>query len=74
MLNILLMLFVVFIKKMAAIFKTVMGTNFEFLHYKVSSFSCFSLLSKKKLHKFELACLANACPETAEEARSLIPR
>ena len=32
------------------------------------------LLSKKKLHKFELACLANSCPETAEEARALIPR
>jgi len=32
-----------------------------------------SLLSKKKLHKFELACLANSCPETAEEARSIAP-
>ncbi|XP_028394234.1 DNA-directed RNA polymerase II subunit RPB4-like [Dendronephthya gigantea] len=32
-----------------------------------------SLLGKKKLHKFELACLANLCPETAEEAKSLIP-
>ncbi|XP_065061420.1 DNA-directed RNA polymerase II subunit RPB4-like [Rhopilema esculentum] len=31
------------------------------------------LLSKKKLHKFELSCLANTCPETAEEARALIP-
>ena len=35
---------------------------------------CFSLLSKKNLHKFELACLANLCPETAEEAKALIPR
>ena len=35
---------------------------------------CFSLLGKKKLHKFELACLANLCPETAEEAKALIPR
>lgn len=33
-----------------------------------------SLLGKKKLHKFELACLANLCPETAEEAKALIPR
>ncbi|XP_057305068.1 DNA-directed RNA polymerase II subunit RPB4-like [Hydractinia symbiolongicarpus] len=31
------------------------------------------LLSKKKLHKFELACIANLCPETAEEAKTLIP-
>ncbi|PFX27798.1 DNA-directed RNA polymerase II subunit RPB4 [Stylophora pistillata] len=36
------------------------------------SFDC-SLLGKKKLHKFELACLANLCPETAEEAKALIP-
>ena len=27
----------------------------------------------KKLHKFELAQLANLCPETAEEARTFIP-
>lgn len=33
-----------------------------------------SLLSKKKLHKYELASIANLCPETAEEAKSLIPR
>ncbi|XP_046851390.1 DNA-directed RNA polymerase II subunit RPB4-like [Xenia sp. Carnegie-2017] len=32
-----------------------------------------SLLGKKKLHRFELACLANLCPESAEEAKSLIP-
>lgn len=38
------------------------------------SISYFSLLGKKKLHKFELACLANLCPETAEEAKALIPR
>ncbi|PSN53907.1 DNA-directed RNA polymerase II 16 kDa polypeptide [Blattella germanica] len=29
--------------------------------------------SEKKLHKFELASLANLCPETPEEAKSLIP-
>ncbi|NXD24753.1 RPB4 polymerase, partial [Spelaeornis formosus] len=33
----------------------------------------YSLLLQKKLHKFELACLANLCPETAEEAKALIP-
>ncbi|PKK20803.1 polymerase (RNA) II (DNA directed) polypeptide D [Columba livia] len=32
-----------------------------------------SLLLQKKLHKFELACLANLCPETAEEAKALVP-
>ncbi|XP_021920750.1 transcriptional adapter 2-alpha-like [Zootermopsis nevadensis] len=33
----------------------------------------FSLLMQKKLHKFELASLANLCPETPEEAKALIP-
>ncbi|ENN75193.1 DNA-directed RNA polymerase II subunit Rpb4 isoform X3 [Dendroctonus ponderosae] len=32
-----------------------------------------NLLNQKKLHKFELAAIANLCPETAEEAKSLIP-
>ena len=32
-----------------------------------------SLLTTKKIHKFELAALANLCPETPEEAKSLIP-
>ncbi|KAF5300787.1 hypothetical protein FQA39_LY11032 [Lamprigera yunnana] len=32
-----------------------------------------NLLMQKKLHKFELAALANLCPETTEEAKSLIP-
>ncbi|MPC96344.1 DNA-directed RNA polymerase II subunit RPB4 [Portunus trituberculatus] len=32
------------------------------------------LLNQKKLHKFELAALANLCPETPEEAKALIPR
>merc|ERR1711912_35040 len=31
------------------------------------------ILEDKALHKYELAQLANLCPETAEEARSLIP-
>ena len=33
-----------------------------------------SLLVQKKLHKFELASLANLCPESSDEAKSLIPR
>ncbi|KAG5836929.1 DNA-directed RNA polymerase II subunit RPB4 [Anguilla rostrata] len=32
-----------------------------------------SLLLQKKLHKFELASLANLCPEAAEEAKALTP-
>lgn len=32
-----------------------------------------SLLKQLKLHKFELAAIANLCPETVEEAKSLIP-
>ena len=49
--------------------------------FSYSSFGYFcyfspmiSLLLQKKLHKFELACLANLCPETAEESKALIPR
>ncbi|CAH0381200.1 unnamed protein product [Bemisia tabaci] len=32
-----------------------------------------SLLQVKKLHKFEVAALANLCPETPEEAKAVIP-
>ena len=32
-----------------------------------------SSLTQKKLHKFELAALGNLCPESPEEAKSLIP-
>ena len=31
------------------------------------------LLTNKKIHKFEMAQLANLCPENPEEAKSLIP-
>lgn len=31
------------------------------------------ILQTKKLHKFELAQLANLCPDSAEEARTFIP-
>merc|ERR1711868_283235 len=30
-------------------------------------------LTTKRLHKFEIAALANLCPETADEAKALIP-
>lgn len=30
-------------------------------------------LQKQKLHKFEIACLANLAPTTAEEAKALLP-
>merc|ERR1712131_114537 len=32
-----------------------------------------TMLMQKRLHKFELAALANLCPETADEAKALIP-
>lgn len=32
-----------------------------------------NLLTQKKLHKFELAQLANLCPDNPEEAKALIP-
>ncbi|CAG2122567.1 unnamed protein product, partial [Medioppia subpectinata] len=32
-----------------------------------------ALLTQKKLHKYELAQLANLCPETPDEAKALIP-
>ncbi len=31
------------------------------------------VLTNKKIHKFELAALANLCPDSPEEAKSLIP-
>ncbi|KAK8756231.1 hypothetical protein V5799_001063 [Amblyomma americanum] len=31
------------------------------------------LLAQKKLHRFELAQLANLCPDNPEEARALVP-
>lgn len=44
------------------------------LSFRIFIFPIISLLLQKKLHKFELACLANLCPETAEESKALIPR
>ena len=31
------------------------------------------ILTNKKIHKYELAALANLCPENPEEAKGLIP-
>uniref|UniRef100_A0A2I3FVX0 DNA-directed RNA polymerase II subunit RPB4 n=1 Tax=Nomascus leucogenys TaxID=61853 RepID=A0A2I3FVX0_NOMLE len=44
----------------------------ESFYYSKPLDNCILLL-QKKLHKFELACLANLCPETAEESKALIP-
>ncbi|KJH45845.1 RNA polymerase Rpb4 [Dictyocaulus viviparus] len=32
-----------------------------------------AIFSQKPLHKFEVAQIVNLCPETAEEAKALIP-
>ncbi|XP_041511754.1 DNA-directed RNA polymerase II subunit RPB4-like [Microtus oregoni] len=47
----------------------------RFSHFKnrETIASVRSLLLQKKLHKFELACSANLCLETAEESKALIP-
>ena len=34
----------------------------------------FRTLQKHKLHKFEVACLANLAPADADEAKALLPR
>ena len=34
----------------------------------------YRTLLQKKLHKFEMAVLANLCPDNVEEAKALIPR
>ncbi|RMX39409.1 hypothetical protein pdam_00005945 [Pocillopora damicornis] len=47
-------------------------THRSLVYIKTEKLS-LKLEGKKKLHKFELACLANLCPETAEEAKALIP-
>lgn len=51
--------------------------DFVQTQFHLNTFNGFvfdSLLLQKKLHKFELASLANLCPEAAEEAKALIPR
>ncbi|XP_033212774.1 DNA-directed RNA polymerase II subunit Rpb4-like isoform X3 [Belonocnema kinseyi] len=54
--------------------KTLTYTNrFRKFKNKETISAVRSLLMQKKLHKFELASLANLCPETPEEAKALIP-
>ncbi|KAL0281212.1 UNVERIFIED_CONTAM: hypothetical protein PYX00_002267 [Menopon gallinae] len=54
--------------------KTLTYTNrFRKFKNKETISSVRNLLMQKKLHKFELAALANLCPETPEEAKALIP-
>ncbi|XP_043483740.1 DNA-directed RNA polymerase II subunit Rpb4-like isoform X2 [Leptopilina heterotoma] len=54
--------------------KTLTYTNrFRKFKNKETIAAVRSLLMQKKLHKFELASLANICPETPEEAKALIP-
>ncbi|KAJ9599176.1 hypothetical protein L9F63_010353, partial [Diploptera punctata] len=54
--------------------KTLTYTNrFRKFKNKETITAVRNLLMQKKLHKFELASLANLCPETPEEAKSLIP-
>ena len=62
-------------QELSQVFMKTLGYTQKFSRYKnrETIASVRSLLGKKKLHKFELACLANLCPETAEEAKSLIP-
>lgn len=54
--------------------KTLTYTNrFRKFRNKETIAAVRNLLMQKKLHKFELASLANLCPETPEEAKALIP-
>lgn len=60
-------------KKKVVMFYLITVSFKPFLRFVVL-FPLDSLLLQKKLHKFELASLANLCPEAAEEAKALIPR
>ncbi|KAL4715924.1 hypothetical protein ACJJTC_013224 [Scirpophaga incertulas] len=54
--------------------KTLTYTNmFKKFKNKETIAAVRNLLQSKKLHKFEVASLANLCPETPEEAKALIP-
>ncbi len=45
-----------------------------YLLFDIYSIYFSRLLATKPLHKFEVAQIGNLCPETAEEAKALIPR
>lgn len=54
--------------------KTLTYTNmFKKFKNKETIAAVRNLLESKKLHKFEVASIANLCPETPEEAKALIP-
>ncbi|KAH0513570.1 DNA-directed RNA polymerase II subunit RPB4 [Microtus ochrogaster] len=62
-------------QELSEVFMKTLNYTARFSHFKnrETIASVCSLLLQKKLHKFELACLANLCPETAEESKALIP-
>ncbi|XP_048668110.1 DNA-directed RNA polymerase II subunit RPB4 isoform X1 [Marmota marmota marmota] len=62
-------------QELSGVFMKTLNYTSRFSHFKnrETIASVRSLLLQKKLHKFELACLANLCPETAEESKALIP-
>ena len=55
-------------------FERFVGTIF--FNFEISSYLlvCRIFTSQVQLHKFEVAQLANLCPESAEEGKALIPR
>lgn len=52
----------------------ILNTTLSPPHPLPPSLPSSSTLQKQKLHKFEIASLANLCPATAEEAKALLPR
>ncbi|XP_035697365.1 DNA-directed RNA polymerase II subunit RPB4 [Branchiostoma floridae] len=62
-------------QELSEVFMKTLGYTSRFSRFKnrETIAAVRSLLMQKKLHKFELAALANLCPESAEEAKSLIP-
>lgn len=61
--------------ELSAVFMKTLNHTQRFSKYKnrETISAVRSLLVQKQLHKFELATLANLCPETSEEAKALIP-
>ena len=60
--------------EMSKVFSKTLSYSQRFSKYKNrETIAAIRLLLQKKFHKFELAAVANLTPETAEEAKSLIP-
>ncbi|XP_052610879.1 DNA-directed RNA polymerase II subunit RPB4-like [Peromyscus californicus insignis] len=61
-------------QELSEVFMKTLNYTARFSHFKnrETIASVRSSLVQKKLHKFELACLANLCPETAK-SKALIP-